>query len=62
MNIRSNAAQLTFSSVKDLPDYVSAYIATGKGVSFSAKDVRVKFTGRDATEELTKFLVDCGKK
>ena len=62
VNIRSNAAQLTFSSVKDLPDYVSAYIATGKGVSFSAKDVRVKFTGRDATEELTKFLVDCGKK
>ena len=60
--VRSGAAALTFASVKDLSDYVSSYIATAKGVTFTAKEVRVKFTGKNAAEELIKFLTDCHKK
>ena len=62
VNIRGGAAQVTFASVKDLSEYVSAYIATAKGVTFTAKEVKVKFTGKSATEELIKFLTDCHKK
>lgn len=62
VHIRGGAAQLTFPSVKDLPEYVLAYIAAGKGVSFTEKEVRIKFTGRNAVEDLTKFLCDCHKK
>lgn len=62
VNIRGNTAQVSFASVKELPEYASAYIAVGKGVSFTSKEVRVKFAGRTAVEELCKFLDDCHKK
>ncbi|MDE6397922.1 MAG: transcription-repair coupling factor [Clostridiales bacterium] len=62
VTIRGNAAQLTFPSVKDLPAYASSYIALGKGVSFTEKEVRVTFTGRDCVNELVGFLSQCAKK
>ncbi len=57
--LRGAVAQLTFPSVKDLGEYVTSYIALGKGVSFTDKEVRVKFTGRAAVAELTEFLTKC---
>lgn len=60
--IRGGSAQAVFPSVKELGDYAASYIAAGKGVSFGAKEIRVKFTGRNAVEELTEFLCDCHKK
>ena len=59
--IRGNAAQLTFPSVKELPAYAASYIALGKGVSFTEKEARVKFTGRNCVEELVGFLAACAK-
>lgn len=62
VNIRSGAATVAFPSIKDLPQYAATYVAVGRGVTFTEKEVRVKFTGRNATDELCKFLDDCHKK
>ena len=62
VTVRGNMAQLTFASVKDLPENVLAYIASGEGVTFTAKEARVRFTGRNAMAQLREFLSDCRKK
>lgn len=62
VTLRGGTAQLTFASVRELPRYVSLYIASGKGVRFTEKEVHIRFTGRNAMEELGKFLCDCHKK
>lgn len=62
VTVRGGAAQLDFASLKDLPPYVSAYIAAGKGVTFTEKAARIKFAGRDGVAALMKFLADGAKK
>ncbi len=62
VRMRGGAVVLAFPSIRDLPPYAATYIAVGKGVTFTDKEVRIKFTGRNATDELRKFLDDCHKK
>ncbi len=60
--LKSGLCRLTFPSVKNLNEYVSAYVAAGKGVQFTAKEIYIKFTGVNAMRELIDFLSVCHKK
>lgn len=62
VSIKGGDCRLSFASVKELNDYVATFVATGKGVTFTDKELRIRFTGRNSMEELVKFLLACHKK
>lgn len=61
VTIKGGTATLVFSQLKDLCEYVSAYIAAGKDVTFTKSEARIRFGGKNGVNDLMAFLEECRK-